>query len=134
MLKNILIIIALISLSGCATPQKYNQKLNLDIGKTSQQIISQYGNPTKIQHLANGDDIITYTSINYSLIPSPQYDFDNSFYTEDELFTPFTQGYNEIPIGDYMGDIVQNYCQTKFYLRNNIVSSWQWKGNSCVAL
>ena len=134
MLKNILIIISIISLSCCATPQKYNQKLNLDIGKTSQQIISQYGNPTKIQHLSNGDEIITYTSINYSLIPSPQYDFDNTFYTEDELFTPFTQGYNEIPIGDYMGDIVQNYCKTKFYLKNNIVTSWQWKGNSCVAL
>ncbi len=134
MLKNIFIIFAIISLNCCATSQKYNQKLNLDIGKTSQQIISQYGNPTKIQHLANGDEIITYTSINYSLIPSPQYDFDNSFYTEDELFTPFTQGYNEIPIDDYMGDIVQNYCKTKFYLRNNVVTSWQWKGNSCVAL
>jgi len=134
MLKLTSIIALILIITSCATSQNYSAKLNLDIGKTSQQLISQYGNPTKVHRLSNGDEIITYTFLNYSLIPSPEYDFDNSFYTEDELFTPFTQGYDEIPIDNYMGDIVKNYCKTKFYLKNNIVTSWQWKGNSCVAL
>ena len=134
MLKLTSIIALILIITSCATSQNYSTKLNLDIGKTSQQLISQYGNPTKVHRLSNGDEIITYTFLNYSLIPSPEYDFDNSFYTEDELFTPFTQGYDEIPIDNYMGDIVKNYCKTKFYLKNNIVTSWQWKGNSCVAL
>ena len=132
---NILHLITLIlMLSSCATSQNYSNKLNSEIGKTTQQLISQYGQPTKVKRFPNGDEIITYTHINYSLIPSPNYDFDNSFYTEDELFTPFTEGYNEIPIDNFMGDIVKNYCQTKFYIKNNLVRSWQWKGNSCVAL
>lgn len=120
--------------SACATSQKYNERLNQEIGKTSQQLLSSYGTPTHTKRLANGDEIITYISINYQVIPDPNYYFNTNFMTEDQMFEPFTYGNNTIPIGDYMGEVITDYCSTSFYLRNNIITSWQWRGNSCVAL
>lgn len=135
MLKKIILGLSLIAiLTGCATAQKYNNKLNADIGKTSQQLMNQYGTPTHVKRLQNGDEIISYININYQVLPSPNYYFNTDFMTEDEMFAPFTYGENEIPVGNYMGEVITDYCNTKFYLKNNIVTSWQWKGNSCVAL
>lgn len=121
-------------LAACASEQKYSDQLNQQIGKTAQQLQQTYGSPSKVTELANGDEIYTYTSINTEVLPSPNYYFPNSFMDEDELFYPFTYGGAAIPDGNFMGETMTDYCQTKFYLKNNIVTSWQWKGNSCVAL
>ncbi len=136
MLKHTLILLTLIFLlCSCASSQKYNQKLNQTIGKNYQELINQYGNPSSIKHQKNGDMIVTYLNINTELLPDPNYFFNNNdFLTEDEEFYPFTYGGNEIPIGNFMGQEITNYCQTKFYLKNNHVTSWSWKGNSCVAI
>lgn len=135
MFKKIFYILTLaLALTACATAQKYNTQLNNDIGKSAQQIMNQYGNPTHVKRLANGDEIFTYVNVNQEVLPSPNYYFNTDFMTEDEMFAPFTYGGNEIPIGNFMGEVVTDYCNTKFYLKNNIVTSWQWRGNSCVAL
>lgn len=135
MLKKTFYILTLISsLTACATAGKYNNQLTADVGKSAQQIINQYGNPTHVKRLTNGDEIFTYINVNEQVIPSPNYYFNNGFMTEDEMFAPFTYGGNEIPVGNFMGEVVTDYCNTKFYLKNNIVTSWQWKGNSCVAM
>ncbi len=123
-----------LSLTACATSQKYTAQLNNEIGQTTQQLIAKYGTPTKIKHLSNGDEIISYININQQVLPDPNYYFNNGFLTEDEMFAPFTYGENEIPIGNFMGEVITDYCNTKFYIKNNIVTSWQWKGNSCVAM
>ncbi len=136
MIKQTLIIaIAFLGLCSCATSAKYNQKLNNDLGKTYEQLTQEYGSPSIIKHLKNNDMIVTYVNVNTELLPDPNY-FPNEtdFLTEDEMFYPFTYGGNEIPIGSFMGQEIVNYCQTKFYLHNNIVTSWSWKGNSCVSL
>lgn len=135
MLKKTLYILALaLGLTACATAQNYNNKLNADIGKTAQQLMNQYGNPTHVKRLANGDEIFSYVNVNQQVLPSPNYYFNTDFMTEDEMFAPFTYGGNEIPIGNFMGEVVTDYCNTKFYLKNNVVTSWQWRGNSCVAM
>lgn len=135
MLKKTLYVLALaLGLTACATAQNYNNKLNADIGKTTQQIMNQYGNPTHVKRLANGDEIFSYVNINQQVLPSPNYYFNTDFMTEDEMFAPFTYGGNEIPIGNFMGEVVTDYCNTKFYFKNNVVTSWQWRGNSCVAM
>ena len=133
MFKKYLIIFVL-ALAACATSQKYNTELNNEIGKTSQQLMSKYGSPTHVKRLANGDEIISYVNINQQVLPSPNYYFNNGFMTEDEMFAPFTYGGNEIPVGNFMGEVVTDYCNTKFYIKNNIVTSWQWRGNACVAM
>lgn len=124
----------ILSLSSCATSQKYNEELNQELGKTSAQLISSFGQPTKVKKLANGDEIITYISINYQVLPYPNYYFNTDFMTEDEMFYPFTYGEDVIPVGNFMGETITEYCKTDFYLKNDIVSSWQWRGNACVAL
>ncbi len=124
----------ILSISACATPQKYNNKLNQELGKTSEQLINTFGQPAKIKRLANGDEIITYISINYQVLPDPNYYDNTDFMTEDEMFYPFTYGEDVIPMGNFMGETITEYCKTDFYLKNNIVTSWQWKGNACVAL
>ena len=94
-----------------------------------------YGNPSSTKKLSNGNMIITYVNINTELLPDPNYFPDNSdFLTEDEIFYPFTYGGNIIPVGNFMGEEITNYCETKFLLKNNHITSWSLKGNSCVAL
>lgn len=133
-MKKLLILLACAAgLAACATSQNYTNQLNGELGKTSQQLMNKYGNPTHVKKLANGDEIISYVSVNYQVLPSPNYYFNNDFLTEDEMFAPFTYGGNEIPVGNFMGQVITDYCNTKFYLKNNIVTSWQWRGNSCVA-
>ncbi len=134
-MKKYLTILALaLGLTACATAQKYTSQLNNDVGKTSQQLMNQYGNPTHIKRLANGDEIISYISVNYQVIPSPNEYFNTNFMTEDEMFAPFTYGGDEIPVGNFMGEVITDYCNTKFYIKNNVVTSWQWRGNACVAM
>ena len=122
------------TLAGGASSQKYNARLNGELGKTSQQLISAFGQPSKVRKLANGDEIISYVSINYQVIPDPNYYFNTGFMTENELFDPFTYGDDEIPVGDFMGETITDFCKTDFYLTNNVVTSWQWRGNACDAL
>ncbi len=135
MFKNFIVLAALImGLSACATSENYTAQLNGEVGKTAQQLTAKYGTPTHVKRLANGDEIFTYININEQVLPDPNYYFNTGFMTEDEMFAPFTYGGNAIPVGNFMGEVVTDYCKTKFYLKNNIVTSWQWSGNSCVAM
>lgn len=128
-------LVLIFSVCSCATSAKYAQKLNQDIGKSFLSLTKEYGTPSEVKRLPNNDMIVYYTYINTELLPDPEYGFDSTDYlTEDEEFYPFTYGGTEIPIGSFMGETITNYCQTKFYLHNNHVSSWSYKGNSCVAL
>lgn len=90
---------------------KYNARLNGELGKTSQQLISAFGQPSKVRKLANGDEIISYVSINYQVIPDPNYYFNTGFMTENELFDPFTYGDDEIPVGDFMGETITDFAK-----------------------
>jgi len=132
-LKHLTTLLLILNLSACATPKKYEAKLNQEIGKTEQQLISVWGQPNQIKELQNGDKIITYTSINQQLIPEPALG-NMEMMNEDEIFYPFTYGGNIIPDGNFLSDSVTDYCQTKFYLKNNQVTAWQYKGNACVAI
>lgn len=132
-LKSISLLCLILSLNACATTQNYETALNKEIGKTANLILAKYGAPTEVIQMANGDEIFSYTSINRQAIPSPDYYFDTGFMTENEIFYPFTYGGSEIPIGNFMAETITDYCNTRFYLKNNIVTSWQFKGNACVA-
>lgn len=135
MLKRyITLLTLLITVTACATAQNYENMLNREIGQSSNALINKFGAPTSVKRFKNGDEIITYTHINNQVVPSPNYYFNTDFMTEDEMFAPFTYGGNAIPVGNFMGEVITEYCQTKFYLKNNIVTSWQYKGNACVAM
>lgn len=135
MQKKLMMTIALCScLSACATSAKYEQKLNQYLGQSEQQLITAWGQPQHQKQLANGQQILTYVSINKQVLPDPNYYYNTGLLDEDEIFYPFTYGGDAIPDGNFMGETITDYCQTKFYLTNNRVTSWQFKGNACVAL
>lgn len=134
MKKAIGLFLFIFGFTACATAQKYEAKLNREVGKTSEQLMASFGNPTQVRRLKNGDMIIVYTYREDELIPSPDVFDSGDFVTEDEAFYDFTYGGYEIPIGNGAGNLITNYCQTRFYLRNNIVQSWQYRGNACVAI
>jgi hypothetical protein len=134
MLKKFILLSLSLVLNACATSENYINQLNQEIGQTSHQLIGKYGQPSKVKKLADGTEIITYISINQQVLPDPNYSFNNDFLTEDEMFYPFTYGGNIIPVGSFMGEIITDYCKTDFYIKNNLVTSWQYKGNSCVAM
>ena len=120
-------------LSACATTAKYEEKLAAQIGSSEQQLITDWGQPNQIKELSNGDKILIYTDISNEVIPAPGY-YNFNMMTEDDIFYPFTYGGDIIPDGNFLGENITDYCQTKFYLKNNIVTSWQYKGNACVAI
>jgi len=134
MKKAIGLFFIIFSFCACATAQKYEAKLNQEVGKTSEQLMKSFGNPTQVKRFKNGDMVVIYTYREEELVPSPDVFDSGDFVTEDEAFYDFTYGGYEIPIGSEAGDLITNYCQTRFYLKNNVVQSWQYKGNACVAL
>ena len=133
MLKKIFLIICF-TLSACATPAKYEAELAKLQGKTEQQLISSWGQPTNTKELPNGNKILTYTYLNKQILPAPEFYNNMGLMDEDEIFYPFTYGGNVIPDGNFLGETITEYCQTKFFIRRNIVTSWQYKGNACVAI
>ena len=133
MLKKVITLLIMINLCACATEAKYEQKLDLLKGKTEQQLIASWGQPNQIKELKNGDKILTYTNISNEVIPAPGY-YDMAMMDEDEIFAPFTYGGNIIPDGNFLGENITDYCQTSFYLSKNHITSWQYHGNSCVAM
>lgn len=134
MKKAIVLFLFIFCFTACATAQKYEAKLNGEIGKTSEQLMTDFGNPTQVKRMKNGDMVVIYTYHEDDLIPSPDVFASGNLVSEDDAFYDFTYGGYEIPIGNDVGDLVTNYCQTCFYLKNNIVQSWQYKGNACVAM
>jgi hypothetical protein len=133
-MQKFIVFLITLCLCACATPQKYEQKLIKETGKTEQALIASWGKPSQIKELSNGDKILTYTFKNNQVLPEPEFYNSIGLMDEDEMFYPFTYGGDMIPDGNFLGENITDYCQTKFYLKNNIVSSWQYKGNACVAI
>ena len=127
-------IVLLLTLNACATSQKYDAKLNKLIGKTSEQLQTTMGKPNITKQLKNGDMIYIYTNINDQELPLANFNYDDGIMDEDDIFYSFTYGGNVIPDGNLLEETITDFCQTQFHLKNNIVVSWQWKGNACVAI
>lgn len=134
MIKKIYFICLMTMLCSCATSQKYALKLDQDIGKTEQQILNEWGTPQEIQTKANGLKEITYVYKSEQVLPITNYSYINEYMDEDEMFDAFTYGGNEIPDGNFLGETIQEKCFTTFYLKNNTVISYKFKGNACVSI
>jgi len=135
MLKKIFILFGIIlTVTACATPAKYAEKLNNQKGKTEQQLIASFGQPNQIKENSDGSKILIYTYKQDKLLPAPSFYNNMDLLDEDEAFYQFTYGGNEIPDGNLIADNITDYCQTIFYLKDNRVTAFQYHGNACVAL
>lgn len=129
------VLIFVLLLFACATPQGYDNKLNAYLGASKEEIISQFGRPSAVKIIDNNTEILAYTKVDDIFVPSEFYTYDqgNEIYGQDALFSPFLSNYlfSDNPAGiGYNADYI---CKTLFLLQNNHVTAWKWQGNNCVA-
>lgn len=135
MTRNILLyILVLIFLFACATPQKYDARLNRLIGQKVSVLQKDWGTPSAKKILDDGGMVITYTKADNVFVPSEFYVYNQSFQDNpDDVYQPFVNDYDFSAFGESLGEEVEYVCQTSFLIQNNIISGWKWKGNDCLA-
>lgn len=135
MTRNILLyILVLIFLFACATPQKYDARLNRLIGQKVSVLQKDWGTPSAKKILDDGGMVITYTKADNVFVPSEFYVYNQSFQDNpDMVYQPFVTDYDFAPYGESFGYEVKYVCQTTFLVQNGIITGWKWKGNDCLA-
>ena len=127
-------IILVLFLLACATPAKYDRRLQSWVGKSEEELLRKWGAPGASKYLSGKEKVITYTRAENIYVPSEFYIYNQGLEpSEDVLYAPFVNEYDFSPFGQIFGYEVKNYCQTSFFIRNGIISGWKWKGNNCVA-
>ena len=129
------ILITAFILFACATPAKYDARLNAMIGISKTQLVDKFGQPSGVKIFANGDEVLAYTKANNVFVPSEFYLYNQGALSNegDDVFSPFLYDYDYSPYGDSFGYEVTNFCQTVFLLQQGRVVGWKWRGNDCVS-
>lgn len=121
-------------LTACASTQKYDQMLNGWVGKPESALLKTWGAPSARKINADGSQVITFTQIQTITVPSEYYLY-NPYPLEgyDSVYAPFDGDYAFTPYAQNLGVNQEYICQTSFYIQNNVVTGWKWKGNNCLA-
>ncbi len=127
-------IILVLFLLACATPAKYDARLQSWVGKSESELLQAWGAPSARKLMPDGSSVITYTKAEDIYVPSEFYIYNQGFEpSEDVVYSPFINQYDFSPFAQNFGYEVENYCQTSFFIRHGQVTGWKWKGNDCVA-
>ncbi len=128
-------LIVTLLLLACATPAKYDAKLNTLVGLTKSELINKMGQPSAVKMLAGGDEVLAYVKANDVYVPSEFYIYNQGSFANqyDGIYSPFLGDYDYTPYGEAFGYQVEYFCQTVFLIQNNRVTAWKWRGNNCVA-
>lgn len=130
----ILIGLSVLFVVSCATPEKYDARLNGWLGKTETQLVQKWGKPSAMKILDNGDKVITYTKADDVYVPSQFYIYNpGQVPNVDEVYTPFDGEYDFGPYNELVGYHVTRICQTSFLIQSGIISGWKWRGNDCAS-
>lgn len=126
--------LATMFLFSCATPAKYDNKLNGMVGEKVDVLQKEFGKPSAKKIFGNGYEVYTYTKANDVYVPSEFYLYNQGFEpSEDVVYQPFLNNYDFSPYAENFGYQVEYMCQTSFLLQNGIITGWKWRGNDCVA-
>ncbi len=121
-------------LTACASTQKYDQMLNGWVGKPESTLLKTWGAPSARKINADGSQVITFTQVQTLTVPSEFYLY-NPYPLEGDVsvYAPFDGDYAFTPYAQNLGISQEYICQTSFYIQNNVVTGWKWKGNNCLA-
>jgi uncharacterized protein YcfL len=119
-------------LFACASPLKYDAKLNDLVGANKATLIKTMGKPSASKIFANGDEVIAYVKANDVYVPSEFYMYNNSASAQD-VYAPFLEESDFTPYASSFGYQVEYICQTAFLLQNGVVTAWKWRGNDCMS-
>ncbi len=120
-------------LLACATPQKYDERLQHWVGKQENELLTVWGRPSAEKYLSDNTKIITYTKINDWYYPSEYYFYNDGWGEENIIYNPMMNLYNLSPDTVITDTEVEEYCQTTFWVKNGIITAWKWRGNNCVS-
>lgn len=124
-MKKLLLFLMVITalLTGCATREKYVNRLNTLVGKQESQLVSMWGLPTSMYE-ADGLRYLTYTrSETVSTDGTPGKTTTTYHLGRPITFTTVgTSGYS------YTKD-----CTTTFTVINKVISSFRIQGNNCLS-
>ncbi len=129
-----LALVALFVLEGCATEAKYNKELESFVNQPVENVEAKFGKPSAVKMLDDGSEVISYTKVDQTYIPSEYYLYGDTFIPGQEVvYSPFNGDYDFYPFEQSFGYTVEFVCQTSFLVDKGIVKAWRWKGNNCVA-
>ena len=127
-------VLLIMFLFACSSAKKYDEKLNLLIGKDEQAVLGEFGKPSSQKIIGKNSKILTYTRAEKMYVPSEFYEYDTTpFPGAYDTYYPFASIYDYNPMQQYLGIEVTRNCQTSFLIENDKVKSWKHSGNDCVA-
>lgn len=118
-------------LLACANGQNYNQKLQKWVGQSEDSLIQSWGRPSSRRYINEHESVLTYTRIQDWYMPSEYYFYNDGWGEENVIFNPVLDEANMGPQAIITDNQVQEICQTTFWIKDGIITSWQWKGNNC---
>ncbi len=118
-------------LLACANTQTYDNKLKQWVGQSEASLISAWGRPSMRQYINANESVITYTRVQDWYMPSEYYFYNDGWGEENVLLDPIMGEAQMGPEAIITDNQVQEVCQTKFWIKDGIITSWQWRGNGC---
>ena len=108
----LIVVLGLSALTGCATAQKYEAKLNSWKGHPVESLIHSWGVPTKTMALPSGGQALEY---------------DRQWKTTGmAMVDPYS--------GMVMANSKTRWCTTTFITdASNVITTWSYRGNNCVS-
>lgn len=122
-LKTLLAIVLAAFISSCATTEGYEKILNSWVGSNINDYIKANGYPDNSFTAPNGNKVYAYNASGSVTLPTQTHSTYN-VYGNSVYGNTYTTG----------GQTINLSCQTYFEVnKNNIITTWQWKGNHCIA-
>ena len=78
-------------LLACASPLKYDYKLNRLVGADKTELLKEMGKPSATKVFANGDEVVAYVKANDVYVPSEFYLYNQSGASAEDVYAPFLE-------------------------------------------
>ncbi len=122
--KNLLFVLLILFISGCATTEEYRKIIDSWVGSTEIDLIRSWGAPQRSYQSGDTKFIVYNASRNIRISgTTPTYTttvIGNTAYTNTTGGTPAKN--------------IQLSCETTFEIRGKIIVSWSFRGNDCTAV
>lgn len=120
-MMRILLVVAILAISACATHEGYEKVLNLWIGETEEHLVSKWGIPVQVYEL-NGTRYLKY--------------FESATFTSPgslPSYTTTTIGRTTYidSVGGSLPSSETYTCETTFTIKDGLVAAWAYQGVRC---
>lgn len=126
-------------LAACATVEGYEQMLNTYIGKSSDQLVREFGVPNRSIELKAGGEVFEYDRRRLTSTPGTCFDYDHAHF--DDYFYDRRGRRHHVARVHHPFDtcsspeVEERVCVTRFFMdEDNIVEDWAHEGDDCLAV